>query len=56
MYASVARISHSGCVPVLGNLSIYISIVVEITGIGSVLDTKSLFLVMGIKDDILVLS
>jgi UDP-N-acetylmuramyl pentapeptide phosphotransferase/UDP-N-acetylglucosamine-1-phosphate transferase len=65
MDASGARSSHSGTVPNLGGIGIYLSVVVAITIIGAVLDTKSLLLILGsitllfflgLKDDILVLS
>jgi UDP-GlcNAc:undecaprenyl-phosphate GlcNAc-1-phosphate transferase len=65
MDASDDRSSHSGSVPNLGGIGIYLSIVVAITIIGAVLDTKSLLLILGgitllfflgLKDDILVLS
>jgi len=65
MDASDDRSSHSGSVPNLGGIGIYLSIVVAITTIGAVLDTKSLLLILGgitllfflgLKDDILVLS
>ncbi len=60
-----ARSSHHTKVPNLGGVGIYLSIVVAITMLGAVLDTKSLFLILGgitilfflgLKDDILVLS
>jgi UDP-N-acetylmuramyl pentapeptide phosphotransferase/UDP-N-acetylglucosamine-1-phosphate transferase len=59
------RSVHHVRVPNLGGVGIYLSIVVAITMIGGVLDTKSLFLILGgitilfflgLKDDILVLS
>jgi len=59
------RSAHQVRVPNLGGVGIYLSIVVAITMIGGVLDTKSLFLILGgitilfflgLKDDILVLS
>ena len=62
---SDSRSSHSGSVPNLGGIGIYLSIVVAITFIGALLDTKSLLLILGsitllfflgLKDDILVLS
>ena len=62
---SDSRSSHSGDVPNLGGIGIYLSIVVAITIIGALLDTKSLLLILGsitllfflgLKDDILVLS
>jgi UDP-N-acetylmuramyl pentapeptide phosphotransferase/UDP-N-acetylglucosamine-1-phosphate transferase len=65
MDASDARSSHSGNIPNLGGIGIYLSIVVAITIIGAVLDTKSLLLILGsitllfflgLKDDILILS
>jgi UDP-N-acetylmuramyl pentapeptide phosphotransferase/UDP-N-acetylglucosamine-1-phosphate transferase len=65
MDASDARSSHSGNIPNLGGIGIYLSIVVAITIIGAVLDTKSLLLILGsitllfflgLKDDIMVLS
>ncbi|WP_282041178.1 glycosyltransferase family 4 protein [Winogradskyella flava] len=60
-----ARSSHSGKVPNLGGIGMYIGIVVPITIVGALLDTKSLLLILGcitllfflgLKDDILVLS
>jgi UDP-GlcNAc:undecaprenyl-phosphate GlcNAc-1-phosphate transferase len=65
MDASDSRSSHSGNIPNLGGIGIYLSIVVAITIIGAVLDTKSLLLILGsitllfflgLKDDILILS
>jgi UDP-GlcNAc:undecaprenyl-phosphate GlcNAc-1-phosphate transferase len=65
MDASDSRSSHLGKVPNLGGIAIYLSIVVAITIIGALLDTKSLLLILGsitllfflgLKDDILVLS
>ncbi|MBU2927573.1 MraY family glycosyltransferase [Winogradskyella psychrotolerans] len=62
---SDSRSSHSGSVPNLGGIGIYLGIVVTITIVGALLDTKSLLLVLGsitilfflgLKDDILVLS
>ena len=59
------RSSHSGKVPNLGGIGMYLSIVFTITIMGAVLDTKSLLLILGgitvlfflgLKDDILVLS
>lgn len=59
------RSSHSGKVPNLGGIGMFLSIVVTITITGAVLDTKSLLLILGgitvlfflgLKDDILVLS
>jgi UDP-N-acetylmuramyl pentapeptide phosphotransferase/UDP-N-acetylglucosamine-1-phosphate transferase len=59
------RSSHSGKVPNLGGIGMYLSIVVTITLMGAVLDTKSLLLTLGgitvlfflgLKDDILILS
>lgn len=59
------RSSHSGTVPNLGGIGIYLSIVVAITITGAPLETKSLFLILGgitvlfflgLKDDILILS
>lgn len=59
------RSSHQTKVPNLGGVGIYLSIVLAITMIGAVLDTKSLFLILGgitilfflgLKDDILILS
>jgi UDP-GlcNAc:undecaprenyl-phosphate GlcNAc-1-phosphate transferase len=60
-----ARSSHSVTVPNLGGVGIYIGIVVAITIIGAILDTRSLLLILGgmtilfflgLKDDILILS
>jgi len=60
-----SRSSHSGKVPNLGGIGMYIGIVVAITIVGALLDTKSLLLILGgitllfflgLKDDILVLS
>ena len=65
MDASDIRSSHLGKVPVLGGIGIYLSVVVAITIIGALLDTKSLLLILGgitllfflgLKDDILILS
>jgi UDP-N-acetylmuramyl pentapeptide phosphotransferase/UDP-N-acetylglucosamine-1-phosphate transferase len=65
MDASDDRSSHSGKVPNLGGIGMYISVVVAITIMGAVLDTKSLLLILGgitllfflgLKDDILILS
>jgi UDP-GlcNAc:undecaprenyl-phosphate GlcNAc-1-phosphate transferase len=59
------RSSHSVTVPNLGGVGIYIGIVVAITIIGAILDTRSLLLILGgmtilfflgLKDDILILS
>lgn len=59
------RSSHTGKVPNLGGIGIYLSIVVAITIVGALLDTKSLLLILGsitllfflgLKDDILILS
>jgi UDP-N-acetylmuramyl pentapeptide phosphotransferase/UDP-N-acetylglucosamine-1-phosphate transferase len=59
------RSSHTGTIPNLGGIGIYLSIVVAITITGAVLDTKSLLLILGgitilfflgLKDDILILS
>lgn len=59
------RSSHTGKVPNLGGIGIYLSITVSLTLIGALLDTKSLFLILGsitllfflgLKDDILILS
>ncbi len=59
------RSSHSGKVPNLGGIGMYIGIVVAITITGALLDTKSLLLILGsitllfflgLKDDILILS
>tara|TARA_R110002049_G_C9172848_1_gene562166 strand:+ start:3549 stop:4640 length:1092 start_codon:yes stop_codon:yes gene_type:complete len=59
------RSSHSGTVPNLGGIGIYLSIVVALTITGAPLETKSLFLILGgitvlfflgLKDDILILS
>ncbi|MUU77882.1 glycosyltransferase family 4 protein [Winogradskyella endarachnes] len=59
------RSSHTGTVPNLGGIGIYLSIVVSITITGAPLETKSLFLILGgitvlfflgLKDDILILS
>ncbi len=47
MDASDSRSSHSGKVPNLGGIGIYLSIVVAITIIGALLDTKSLLLILG---------
>jgi len=60
-----SRSSHSGKVPNLGGIGMYIGIVVPITIVGALLDTKSLLLILGsitllfflgLKDDILILS
>lgn len=65
MDVSDARSSHSGVVPNLGGIGMYLSIMVAMTVIGAVLDTKSLLLILGgitilfflgLKDDILILS
>ncbi|BAO76206.1 MraY family glycosyltransferase [Winogradskyella sp. PG-2] len=62
---SDSRSSHSGKVPNLGGIGMYIGIVIAITIIGALLDTKSLLLILGcitllfflgLKDDILILS
>ncbi len=62
---SGGRSSHSGSVPNLGGIGIYLGIVVTLTTIGAVLDTKILLLILGgvtllfflgLKDDILILS
>ncbi|SDS14381.1 glycosyltransferase family 4 protein [Winogradskyella sediminis] len=59
------RSSHSGSVPNLGGIGMFLSIVVTITLTGAVLDTKILLLILGgvtflfflgLKDDILILS
>ncbi|WP_179351504.1 glycosyltransferase family 4 protein [Winogradskyella vidalii] len=59
------RSSHSVSVPNLGGIGMFLSIVVTITLIGAVLDTKILLLILGgitflfflgLKDDILILS
>jgi UDP-N-acetylmuramyl pentapeptide phosphotransferase/UDP-N-acetylglucosamine-1-phosphate transferase len=59
------RSVHHVRVPNLGGVGIYLSIVLAITMIGAVLDTQSLFLILGgitilfflgLKDDILILS
>ncbi|MAX70013.1 MAG: undecaprenyl-phosphate alpha-N-acetylglucosaminyl 1-phosphate transferase [Flavobacteriaceae bacterium] len=59
------RSSHSGKVPNLGGIGIYLGVVVAITIVGALLDTKSLLLILGsitllfflgLKDDILILS
>jgi UDP-N-acetylmuramyl pentapeptide phosphotransferase/UDP-N-acetylglucosamine-1-phosphate transferase len=59
------RSVHHVRVPNLGGVGIYLSIVLAITSVGALLDTKSLFLILGgitilfflgLKDDILVLS
>lgn len=59
------RSAHHVRVPNLGGVGIYLSVVMGITLIGAVLDTKSLFLILGgitilfflgLKDDILILS
>ncbi|MGJ8548638.1 MraY family glycosyltransferase [Winogradskyella wichelsiae] len=65
MDSSGGRSSHSGSVPNLGGIGMFLSIVVTITIIGAVLDTKILLLILGgitllfflgLKDDILILS
>jgi UDP-GlcNAc:undecaprenyl-phosphate GlcNAc-1-phosphate transferase len=65
MDASDDRSSHTGTVPNLGGIGVYLSIVVAITITGAVLDTKIFLLILGcitllfflgLKDDILVLS
>lgn len=65
MDSSGGRSSHSGSVPNLGGIGMYLSIVVTITIIGAVLETKILLLILGgitilfflgLKDDILILS
>ena len=59
------RSAHLVRVPNLGGVGIYLGVVMGITLIGAVLDTKSLFLILGgitilfflgLKDDILILS
>lgn len=59
------RSTHSSNVPTLGGIGIYMSMVVVITMIGALLDTKILLLIMGgmtflfflgLKDDLLILS
>lgn len=59
------RSTHSSNVPTLGGIGIYVSMVVVITIIGALLDTKMLLLVLGgmtflfflgLKDDLLILS
>ncbi|WP_179004982.1 glycosyltransferase family 4 protein [Winogradskyella forsetii] len=59
------RSSHTGTVPNLGGIGLYLGIVVAITITGATLDTKSLLLILGsitllfflgLKDDILILS
>ena len=65
MDESDERSSHTGVVPNLGGIGIYLSIMVTMTMVGAVLDTKSLLLILGgitilfflgLKDDILILS
>ncbi|QNK77426.1 undecaprenyl/decaprenyl-phosphate alpha-N-acetylglucosaminyl 1-phosphate transferase [Winogradskyella sp. PAMC22761] len=65
MDSSGGRSSHSGSVPNLGGIGMFLSIVVTITILGAVLDTKILLLILGgitilfflgLKDDILILS
>lgn len=65
MDVSDERSSHSGIVPNLGGIGMYLSIMVAMTLMGAILDTKSLLLILGgitilfflgLKDDILVLS
>ena len=65
MDASDDRSSHSGKVPNLGGIGMYLSFVVAITLMGAILDTQSLLLILGgltllfflgLKDDILILS
>ncbi|WP_115461235.1 glycosyltransferase family 4 protein [Winogradskyella aurantiaca] len=59
------RSTHSSNVPTLGGIGIYMSMVVVITLIGALLDTKVLLLILGgmtflfflgLKDDLLILS
>jgi UDP-GlcNAc:undecaprenyl-phosphate GlcNAc-1-phosphate transferase len=59
------RSTHSSNVPTLGGIGIYMSMVVVITLIGALLDTKILLLILGgmtflfflgLKDDLLILS
>jgi UDP-N-acetylmuramyl pentapeptide phosphotransferase/UDP-N-acetylglucosamine-1-phosphate transferase len=59
------RSTHSSNVPTLGGIGIYVSMVVVITIIGALLDTKMLLLILGgmtflfflgLKDDLLILS
>lgn len=59
------RSTHSSNVPTLGGIGIYMSMVVVITIIGALLDTKILLLILGgmtflfflgLKDDLLILS
>ena len=59
------RSSHTGKVPNLGGIGMYLSIMISITLTGALLDTKSLLLILGsitllfflgLKDDILILS
>lgn len=59
------RSSHTGKVPNLGGIGIYLSIMISLTLVGALLDTKSLLLILGsitllfflgLKDDILILS
>ena len=59
------RSTHSEKTPTLGGISIYLSLVVVITTIGALLDTKLLLLLLGgltilfflgLKDDLLILS
>ncbi|SDH02626.1 MraY family glycosyltransferase [Winogradskyella thalassocola] len=65
MAFSGGRSSHSGSVPNLGGIGVFLSIAVTITTIGALLDTKILLLILGgmtllfflgLKDDILILS
>ena len=65
MAFSGGRSSHSGSVPNLGGIGIFLGIAVTITTIGALLDTKILLLILGgmtllfflgLKDDILILS
>lgn len=60
-----SRSAHSEKTPTLGGISIYLSLVVVITTIGALLDTKTLLLLLGgltmlfflgLKDDLLILS
>ena len=59
------RSTHSSNVPTLGGIGIYVSMMVVITIIGAMLDTKMLLLILGgmtllfflgLKDDLLILS
>ncbi|MCK7590218.1 undecaprenyl/decaprenyl-phosphate alpha-N-acetylglucosaminyl 1-phosphate transferase [Subsaxibacter sp. CAU 1640] len=60
-----SRSTHSEKTPTLGGISIYLSLVVVITTVGALLDTKILLLLLGgltilfflgLKDDLLILS